>query len=79
MRKTGRFRNDPDTRKDALDSFNLTLELVKHLDVPSRAFPHVHDLLRECRTIAESVYGVHWESHVMEIYDRLNDEYRYLK
>ena len=53
------------------DPFTRMLELIRHVESPIlEAAIHIHDDLDICRSIAVSIYGRSWPSHVMEVYDR---------
>lgn len=51
--------------------FSEMLGRMNHLPLLRRAAIEAHDSMGIARSISVSLFGDHWEAHVMDVYDRL--------
>jgi hypothetical protein len=56
------------------DPFEKKMEALEKVQMPHglrEAATRVHDDMKLARTMAVSLFGKHWRTHIMEVYDRL--------
>jgi hypothetical protein len=77
------MKNEDEIKKYGRECLERTLDLARATGGRTVLFgdaaAFAHDGLRTAREIAQSIFGLTWESHVFEVFDRFVIEHRHLE